>query len=130
MAADYSPWLKVTALLLAFVAGAFVGSDYQDAVWAKRWSDRNATESNQSRVASESARAAEHGDQKVASATAETHRKEEQDGKATTDRTLAELNNGTLRVRERLTCPPSPCPGQSRRLLRRGCWFRWPWTSA
>lgn len=103
-----SPWRVALVFAAVFAAGAFVGSDYQDNVWAKKWSDRNATEANASRVASEEARTAEHGDQQVASTTADTHRKEEQDGKATTDSTLAGLHDGTLRVREQLTCPPAP----------------------
>lgn len=107
-AATPSPWRVVLALLAVFSAGVYVGSDYQDNVWAKKWSDRNATEAEASRVASEEARTAEHSDQEVASTTADTHWKEEQNGKATTDSTLAGLHDGTLRVREQLTCPPAP----------------------
>lgn len=101
-------WVKAIALLAIFGAGITVGHSYTDAIWAKKWAERNAAESDASRVASENAREVEHNDQAVASDAAEQHRKGEQDGKATTDGTITGLHDGTVRVRERFTCPPTP----------------------
>lgn len=104
-------WVKAAALLAIFAAGAVAGDSYSDAMWAKKWADRNAVEATTSREASEDAREIEHKDQAVASEAAEQHRKGEQDGKATTDGTITGLHDGTVRVRERFTCPPaSPAP--------------------
>ncbi|ENC6657662.1 DUF2514 family protein, partial [Aeromonas hydrophila] len=101
---DIPSWVKAIALLAIFGAGVAVGDSYSDAIWAKKWAERNAVESDSSRVASESARDAEHKDQAVASEAAEQHRNGEQDGKTTTDSTVAGLHDGTVRVRERFTC--------------------------
>lgn len=103
-------WVKAIALLAIFGAGVAVGDSYSDALWAKKWSERNAAEANGSREASETAREVEHNDQATASKAADEHRKEERDGKATTDSTIAGIHDGSIRVRERFTCPPASPP--------------------
>lgn len=104
-------WVKAIALLAIFGAGVAVGHSYSDAVWAKKWADRNAEEANGSREASEQAREVEQNDKAEADKAANQYRKEEQDGQATTDSTIAGIHDGSIRVRERFTCPPAtPAP--------------------
>lgn len=107
-------WAKVVAVLAIFGAGVMAGDHYRDAKWTERWLTRNAEDAERGLEDSEGARAVEHQDNAAALAAADTHRKDEKDAQATTESTIAGIHDGTLRVREQLTCTPAPAPASTK----------------
>lgn len=99
-------WFKAGLLLVVFAAGGWVGSDYSDRAWSLKWSERDESDREAKELFDKTTKALER---KLSTALSDADVRYQQgidDGKKSLEADIAELRDGTRRLRDRFTCPP------------------------